>query len=368
MLKTPKQKNKRGLLSKFLPLILAIFITGIIFSRIPPPTTHRVNPVCVVSHLERLSKADLTQQLALMQKAGIVRTRFDFNMVQIEPRHGHFVWARYDNIVTTAASYGISIIADLEQYNTPGWANGNRGSMYAPHASIYHAYAQAIASHYLGKISLFEMGNEPNLAQFWPPKVNATAYSALLKAGYKGIKAGNPTAKVISAGLAQVQGSNNPISFLTRMYEKGVKGYFDYLGIHPYSQPNGPDFSSQDLGVGSFNKVSEVKDLMDQEGDQNKQIIITEIGWPTPSDFSGGGVTQPNQATYISLVYTKIMYGNYQYVPIACIYDFINDGTDTTQGQDNFGILNANYTQKPAYTSMQMAASAFSASFTEVSP
>jgi polysaccharide biosynthesis protein PslG len=353
-----------------LPLILAIFIVAITFETINPTEIpkNRVDPVCVVSHLERLSNADLIQQLAMMQKAGIVRTRIDFNMITIEPSQGDFVWARYDNIVTSAASYRISIIADLEQYNTPGWANGNRGSMYAPHASIYHAYAQAIASHYLGKISLFEIGNEPNLAKYWPPKANATVYSAFLKAGYTGVKAGNPSAKVISGGLAQVQGSNNPISFLTRMYEKGVKGYFDYLGIHPYSQPNGPDFSSQDLGVGSFNKVSEVKDLMDQEGDQNKQIMITEIGWPTPSNLSGGGVTQSDQAAYISLLYAKIMYENYQYVSIACIYDFINDATNATNSQDNFGILNANYTQKPAYKSLQMAASTFSFNFTAVSP
>lgn len=351
-----------------LAIVLAIVLAGITFNTTKTPKTNRVNPVCVVSHLEHLSNADLTQQLSLMQQAGIIRTRFDFNMAAIEPLQGNFVWARYDNIVNTAASYGITIIADIEQYNTPGWANGYQGSMYAPSPSIYHDYAQAIASHYMGKISLFEIGNEPNLSIFWPPVPNAASYSALLQAGYNGVKAGNPNTKVISAGLAQANQPNDPISFLTKMYTSGVKGSFDYLGIHPYSQPNGPDFISQNLTTASFNKVSGLKNLMKQEGDQNKQIIITEIGWPTTSDFSGGGVTQSNQAAYISLVYTKIMYGNYQYIPIACIYDFINDGTDTAYGEDNFGILNANYMQKPSYKSMQMAASAFSSSFTAVSP
>lgn len=107
---------------------------------------------------------------------------------------------------------------------------------------------------------------------------------------------------------------------------------------------------------------------MRQEGDQNKQIVITEIGWPTTSNFSGGGVTQSNQATYISLVYTKIIYGNYQYIPIVCIYDFVNDGTDTAHGEDNFGILNADYTWKAAYKSIKNTAFIFSSNFTAISP
>lgn len=350
---------------KLLSLVLAIFIAGITFNSTATPD--RVDPICVASHLEHLSNADLIQQLSLMQQAGIIRTRFDFNMATIEPLQGKFVWGLYDNIVNTAASYGITVLADIEQYNTPDWANGNQGSMYAPNPSIYHDYAQAIASHYIGKISLFEMGNEPNSSIYWPPAPDAASYAALLQAGYNGVKAGNPHAKVISAGLSQANPPNDPISFLTAMYASGVKGHFDYLGIHPYSQPNGPDFISHVLSRASFNTVPALKNLMKKEGDQNKQIIITEIGWPTTSDFSGGGVTQSFQAAYISRVYTKIMY-DYQYIPIACIYDFVNDGTTTAYGEDNFGILNADYTQKPSYTSMKVAASDFSSNFTAISP
>lgn len=300
-----------------------------------------------------------------MQQAGITWTRFDFNMATIEPTQGNFSWGLYDNIVTTAASYGVSIIATLEQYNTPGWANNNQGSMYAPSPSIYQTFAQTVASHYAGKISLFEMGNEPNNPTFWPPAPNAASYSALLIAGYKGVKAGNPNAKVVTAGLEQNSSPNDPIMFATAMYANGVKGYFDYFDMHPYSQPNGPDYINQNVSVPSFSKVQGIKNLMVQEGDKNKQIMITEVGWPT----SGGqSVSQATQASYISRVYTKIMHEDYQYVPIACIYDFVNDGTDPNNGEDNFGVLNADYSQKPSYTSLQNAASDFSSNFTAVSP
>ncbi len=316
-------------------------------------------------HLNWLSNSDLNKQLYLMQQAGIQWTRFDFTMDIIEPSPGNFHWISYDNIVNTAATYGIKVIALIAQYKIPSWANSTIDNRVPPPPSIYQSFTQAIAAHYADNISLFELGNEPNMTTNWHPQWNAAAYTALLKAGYTGVKAGNPNAKVLSGGLANFKTTNSSHSaaftFVQQMYANGAKGYFDYFAYHPYSQPQGPD-SMQ------FKEIDVIKNLMDKNGDTNKKIIITEVGWPTTANLSSGGVTQTEQASYISRLYTKIMHEDYQYIPIACIYDFRNDGTDPTYDEQNFGVVNADYSPKPAYFAMKNASLDFSSHFTAVSP
>ena len=192
------------------------------------------------------------------------------------------------------------------------------------------------------------------------------SYSALMIAGYPAIKAGDPNVKIISAGLANGGGIwQDPITYLQQMYANGAKGYFDYFGMHPYSQPKSPDVISQISSADTFNILARLKTVMEQNGERTKQIMVTEVGYPVSGS---GAVGQTNQTNYIARVFTKIMHEDYQYVPFACIYDFVNDGTDTTDAEQNFGVLNADYTQKPSYASLQNAASDFSSSFTEISP
>ena len=53
---------------------------------------------------------------------------------------------------------------------------------------------------------------------------------------------------------------------------------------------------------------------MDQKN-TNKEIIITELGWQRWLTLAKR-ITQTAQADYISRVYTKIMYKNYQYIKL----------------------------------------------------
>ncbi len=358
----PSIRKRFQLLNIAAFLLLLVFITfNVNASSTKQP---RVNPMCVASHLDRhLTNSDIDTQLTLMQQAGIKWTRFDFDDYVVNPSQGVWDFSTYDNIVQRATAKGISIIAILAQFGLPSYLLNGRQWSTSMQPSEYATFTKAVATHFKGQIPLYEMGNEPNSS------MTAASYSALLIAGYRAIKAGDPNAKVISGGLAPKTGTTqDPITFLQQMYANGAKGYFDYFGMHAYSQPQSPDILSQTSSIPTFNILARLKTVLEQEGERTKQIMVTEDGWPTTSDLSGAGVTQATQATYISRVYTKIMHEDYQYVPILCMYDFVNDGTVTTFDEDNFGALNADYSQKSSYTSLQHAASDFSSHFTAISP
>ena len=325
------------------------------------PAPYRVNPVCVSSHLDHIPLADVDKQTTLMQQAGVNWVRFDVLWASIEQTKGVYSWVNYDYVVNSVNSRGMKVLALITQYGIPSWEriDSTNGMSTPNNMQDFQNFVQAFALHYKGQISLYEIGNEPNVTAFWPSGPNPLAYTQLLIAGYNGVKAADPTNKVISAGLANVQAD----TFLQGMYNAGAKGYYDYIGFHPYSWPQSPDFAQSQP---AFSETATIKQIMINNGDGSKQIMATEVGWP--STTASGGVNETTQAAYISRVYQKIEYEGFKYVPIACIYDFIDDGTDLTNREDNFGILRADYSQKPSFMSLQEVGQNFNANFTTINP
>src|SRR5882757_4114648 len=315
----------------------------------------RINPIGISSHLEGLSQSDANKQLNLMQAAGIHWVRQEFHWNTIEPSLGTWNFSTYDFIVNAILSRGMQIIGLLTQYHVPAWYG--TPSNQPPLPADYAAWISVVAARYKGQIPLYEIGNEQNSNGNWYPSASASAYTSLMQAGYAAIKSASPYAKVMSGGMSPT-GAISPETFLTQMYANGAKNYMDYVGYHPYSWPASPDFTSFPP---SFNELDNLKSIMNSNGDGNKRIIVSEVGWPTHT--GSGSTTEANQAIYTGRVYTKIMHESYQYVLIACIYDLVDDGTDTTDPEQNFGLLHTDYTQKAAYATIQSVASDYSTNF-----
>jgi hypothetical protein len=144
---------------------------------------------------------------------------------------------------------------------------------------------------------MFEIWNEPNNEVFWQPDPNPAAYTADFVAAYRAIKAVDPSASVISTGLAPLatQGGNyNPIDFLKAMYADGARGNFDALGYHAYSYPALPDNYEPWSGWSQMAQASpSVRSVMTSHDDGAKPIWITEVGAPSGGP---GGVGQEEQA------------------------------------------------------------------------
>jgi polysaccharide biosynthesis protein PslG len=290
-------------------------------------------------------------QLATMKLIGITSVRVDANWRWVQPNGPTmFDWDKLDREVNSIRAAGLS--ADLIIDGCPPWAaltSAAEDPFPQPASSaLYAAWAADVATRYASKgVKYFEIWNEPNVVRFWQPKPNPDAYAADLVAAYAAIKEVDPSAFVISGGLAPAvtDGTNySSISFLKAMYVHGVKGSFDALGYHPYSFPTSPDtYESWSAWSQMTSTSPSIKSIMARNGDSSKPIWITEFGAPSTGP-SGVGATAQRIELSQALGYVK------KAKWIGALYIYTWRDTFTGPISDNgFGLLTAGDSPKPAY-------------------
>src|SRR5437588_228155 len=135
-----------------------------------------------------------------------------------------------DQVVNAATARSMQVLGILDY--TPAWAAiaGATNDHFPPaDPATFATFAQATVLRYKNRVHTWEIWNEPNISQFWQPKPNVTAYTALLKAASITIKAADPSAQVVSAGLSPAADATDgsqvaPVTFLTGIYANGGKG------------------------------------------------------------------------------------------------------------------------------------------------
>lgn len=232
-----------------------------------------IQPYGVATHVTRRdfeTRKDIFRMLSL---AGIGAARADFDWCACQWQGHGINFQRMDQVVQDAAAEGVTILPIL--YSPPDWARP-----ITRHLDEWKTFVGSVVKHFKGRIPAVEIWNEENLAGFWPPKPDAGEYVQVLKAAYEAAKLANPDVQVILGGVA---GSGIPIPYLRQVYELGAARHFDALAVHPYTNPMPPegwmDTAFDDLFA-----------LMEQYGDRNKPVWITELGWPTHTvNVSGPG-------------------------------------------------------------------------------
>jgi hypothetical protein len=90
-------------------------------------------------------------------------------------------------------------------------------------------YVRALANHFKGRVSYYEIWNEPNISSFWQPTNPSPAeYLRLISISSKIIKDEDASAKI----GACVSGTIS--SYVVELAQLGVSKYIDFFTIHPY--------------------------------------------------------------------------------------------------------------------------------------
>ena len=256
---------------------------------------------------------------------------------------------RADMVVNAALARGMKVLVTL--WRTPHWEN-NAGSYDPPvNAAKYGDIAFWAASHFKGRVSAWEIWNEPNLDDFWTG--TPQQYAALVKAGYPRFKAADPAAQVLVGATAY-----NDTNYLRQLFEAGIAGNFDGISTHPYQAPTDlpPEvLDTKGTNIWLIDHVRAVRSLMAEYGDGDKTVWFTEFGWSTHANTPDTlnwmrGVTEEQQADYL-LRAINFIGENYPYVPAIFWYNERNRASGDLQ-VDNYGLLYRDLKGKPAYRAL----------------
>ncbi len=288
------------------------------------------------------SPADLEKAVKLMKEAGVGWVRLDFLWQDIEPEEGCFNFEKYDQIVEILCRNNINILGLLNYsadwavlsgaWNCPPKDNG-----------LFVKYASKVISRYRGRVTYWEVWNEPDSAVYWSEQDGLKSYCVLLKDVYTAAKKIDPNCKILNGGLAQGLASVN------RLYDNGAKDYFDILNIHFFGSPL---HQAGIKAVTAYPKL--VYKVMSRNGDINKKIWITEIGCPgvrrglgVDNWWMGKNPTERQQAEWVKKVYVGLLKDkNVEKIFWAFFRDTKNHWDN---GVDYFGLIRWNYSKKPAF-------------------
>ena len=201
-----------------------------------------------------------------------------------------------------------------------------------------------MAQRYAGKVSAYEVWNEPNAKTFWYPAPDPAAYTKLLQAAYPAIKAADPSATVIGGVVGWVIDSPglaiSPAEYVQDMYNDGAKGYFDALSYHPY-QYQVPFGNGGPYGPAApINQLATMHQEMVAEGDGTKQIWATEYGEPT-------SVVSRSHPGVVHLELPELLEQLQLHRPVF-IYTTRDRKTGSTSDQDTLGVFDTDWTPKLA--------------------
>jgi hypothetical protein len=283
--------------------------------------------------------------------------RIDINWAQIQASgSSSYNWTNIDAVVKGAESRGINVLGVIVY--TPSWARpAGTSATYGPAPSTYAAFAQTAVAHYAAMgVHAYEIWNEENQVNAWTPAPSPSAYAALLKAAYPVIKAADPSATVVTGGLAPAptDGTNYlPTDFLSGVYANGGGGSFDAVGAHPYCWPAMPgDPDGWSAWYQMYGAATSLRTIMVANGDGAKKIWGTEYGAPTNGP-SGTYVSTTAQASMVSKAFQ--LWSGYSWAGPLFVYQGRDQGTDTSTDENFYGFLNNDWTPKPAYTAYQQA-------------
>jgi hypothetical protein len=280
------------------------------------------------------SFASQQRQARLMARSGVESVRIQFNwsvaqryasFAQIpRSRRGSFVpgpsgrpitYEFTDKSVRMAAGAGLRVLPIV--VFSPQWASGAPGAhffkSYMPgDPQTYAAYVQALIARYgrngtfwaqnpgLPKLPIreWQIWNEPTRLGDQERQPAERYYPPLLKAAHGAIKAADPGAKVILAGIHNVSWKT-----LGRLYRAGIKPYFDVAALHPYTKK-----VSNVVKIVRLNRA-----VMRRRGDGRKPIYLTEVTYtaakgkiPRSQQF-GPETTSRGQAKRLAAVYRALI-------------------------------------------------------------
>lgn len=271
--------------------------------------------------------------------AGMTVVRFDLPWQDIEV-NGKFNFTYYFNVAAELAKRNVKVLF-VVSYGHP--AHGGAVPLTAADQAAFAEFARRAAVVFKGhNVAGFEIWNEPNWKPFWP-NPDPAAYGKLLAATVTAIRTADATVPIVTGGLAD--GDNEYLMALLRTGNaKGVSA----IGVHPYRVSNPETFAAQHA---TLTQMMGAVNL-------NAQLWDTEWGYSSVRDVGDVTVVGDGHDTralrrQAVLNMRKVLTNIAINMPLSILYELVDEGSNPMDREHNFGLLNADLTDKPGMVAMR---------------
>ncbi len=276
--------------------------------------------------------------LNLVQTLGFHRIRTEMFWADVETEAHVYDFTWYDALVAGLKSRGL-LAHFILCYGNPIYTNENWMQPPLTPAAIkgFANFAKAAAAHYAGQGITFEIWNEPDIAGFWTAP-SASAYSALCEAAATQFHVGDPSAHVASGGLAGID-----LAFLDAMIGDGALNNVNAVGVHPYRL---------EIPEGLTNDMADLRAQLSAAFPTNAPTVwSTEAGYS--SAWYGDGTLAANRTTQAKYAVRQMLTALGLNVPLQIFFDLRDTGSNASDTEENFGIVDAGYKAKPLTSAVQ---------------
>jgi hypothetical protein len=249
---------------------------------------------------------------------------------QDDPAWAAYDFARLDGEVVATVAAGLRPILNVSR--APVWAEGPgrprdaRAGTWKPDAAAFGRFVSALARRYAGtfvnpaggrplpRVTAFQLWNEPNLDTYLGPQWEGGKpfapgrFRALVNAGHRAVKAVQPRATVVAAGLAPFGDHRTtsgkrmpPVSFLRGVLCVDARGRrtcrdrtsVDVVAHHPYAvrKPSSPALNATDATIPDLGKITDVVGAARRArtiGPRTPKLWVTEVSYDSaPPDPRG---------------------------------------------------------------------------------
>jgi hypothetical protein len=205
--------------------------------------------------------------------------------------------------------------------------------------AAFSAYVSASVLHYQRVPVRFEVWNEQDHKDYWLAEPSPFAYRNLLKTAVKAAKAANPNVVIATGGVQQVDRK-----FIREVGDiSATQAGPDAVSVHPYRQEYPEtvfaDYRALREDLSSYRKVPAV---------WATEWSYPSFGYKYVSAIADGH-SQKARERQAKYAVRRFLVDWIAQVGLTAYYDMRNDGTDPSNMEHNFGLLDTDNTKLPAY-------------------
>ncbi len=287
----------------------------------------------------------------------------------LNPSPGLYTWDSSDYMVRTARAHDLDLVVRLDM--PPEWAivPDEYGYGGLPFDMVAYAdFVSAVAERYRGYVLGYIIWNEPNLAAEWSRSggdlpqhwesfdgwvADPMDYVHVLCAAYDSIRAADPDAQVVAAGLAPTDEFSpramDDRDFLRRMYAAGAADCFDVLSVHDYGYGLSPEDERGAHGGLNLARILDLHDIMLAYNDP-KPVWITELGY-TVQPGSQPSVSEQDQAAYLTGAFERVR-RDWPWVEMLTVWNLCYD-LPADDEMSGYSLVKPDLTPRLAYWSLR---------------